>query len=150
MKGMLKWPLIIAAIFVIGRVALERSGAGWISNFVSVSVLHMLIFPLYFAWRISNSGISYPYRALLKNVTLFAVLARLMVVPTYWLAYIYQWPAARFSEENVGVVGPGVTPLGAFLVPLGLAFSWIIGSVIIGGAVGSIVIAVRRRGLQTA
>ena len=150
MKGMLKWPLIIAAIFVVGRVALERLGAPIaISNLVSVSVLLTLVFPLYFAWRISGSGAPHPYRTLLKTVTIFAVVARAMVIPTYWLAYIYQWPDLRFSEEMSGVVGPGITPLEGYLwVPLTLTLSWVIGSIVIGGGLGSIVLAVRRRGLK--
>jgi hypothetical protein len=152
MKVSLKWPLVIAAIFVVGRVVLERSGAPLsMTNLVSVSVLLTLIFPLYFAWRISESGETHPYRSLLKSVTLFAVLARLMVVPAYWLAYIYQWPDPRFGDSNSGVVGPDVTPLdGYLLVPLILTLSWVVGAVIIGGGLGSALIAVRRRGLKTA
>lgn len=147
MKGLLKWPLIIAAIFVVGRVALERSGASEIGKGVSLSVLITVIFPLYFAWRISGSGEPHPYKALLKSVAIFAVLARLMVVPTYWLAYIYQWPDERFTEEMSGVVGPGVTPIEGYVwVPFQLTLFWTIGAVVIGGGLGSILMAVRRRG----
>ena len=152
MKDRLKWPLVVAAIFVVGRVALERSGAPLaITNMVSVSVLVTLIFPLYFAWRISRSGEQHSYKELIKSVLLFAVLARLMVVPTYWLAYVYQWADPRFSESASGVVGPDITAIQAYvLVPLGLTLSWVIGAMIIGGGLGSILIAVRRRKVRAA
>jgi hypothetical protein len=146
MKGILKWPLIIAAILVAAGVVLERLGAPFeISNKVSVSVLLTLIVPLYLAWRISASTATHPYRDLLKGTIVYAALVRAMVAVTYWLAYIYQWPEPRFREENAGVVGPGVTPVEVLLVPLVLALSWIIGAIIIGGGLGSLLIAIRRR-----
>jgi len=147
MRGILKWPLVIAAIVVIARVILERSGASpRVSGLFSVVALYLLICPLYFAFRIGASDIARPYRTLLKTTALYAALARAMVIPTYWLAYIYQWPEPRFSINQGGVVGPGVTPLLAYVaIPLGAAVAWIIGSVIIGGGLGSIVVALRRR-----
>ena len=52
MRGILKWPLVIAAIVVVARVVLERSGAPpGISGLFSVVVLYLLICPLYFAVR---------------------------------------------------------------------------------------------------
>src|SRR5215831_7867913 len=104
MKGMLKGPLIIAAILVVGRVVLERAGApGWLNNLLSVVVLYVFIAPLYFAFRIANSGIDRPYRTLFKKIALFTALARSMVIPTYWLAYHYQWPEFRFCVAADGV-----------------------------------------------
>jgi hypothetical protein len=146
LSGMLKWPLILAAIAVVLRVVLELGQApGLLANLVSVVALYLLICPLYFTFRISNSGIASPYLQLLKSTALYAALARSLVIPTYWLAYIYQWQAPRFSVHNGGVFGPDVTPLRAFvLVPLFAGIAWVIGSVIIGGGLGSIVIAVRR------
>ena len=35
-----------------------------------------------------------------------AALARAMVIPTHWLAYMYQWPQPRFSIDQGGNVGP--------------------------------------------
>lgn len=147
MRGILKWPLVIAAIVVVVRVILERSGATpRVSGLFSVVALYLLICPLYFAFRIGGSDIPRPYRALLKTVALYAALARAMVIPTYWLAYIYQWPEPRFSTSQGGVVGPNVTPfLGYIAIPFVAAIAWIIGSVIIGGGLGSIVVAIRRR-----
>src|SRR3989442_15025113 len=87
MKGILKWPLIIAAFLVVVRVVLERAGAPeTINNIFSVVVFYVLIAPLYFAFRIAGSGIAAPYKNLLKTTALFTALARSMVIPTYWLA----------------------------------------------------------------
>ena len=146
MKGMLKGPLIIAAILVVVRVILEQAGApGVLNNVVSV-VIFMFIAPLYFAFRIANSGIERPYRTLFKNIALFTALARAMVIPTYWLAYYYQWTAPRFSVAMGGNVGPNVTPLMGYVgIPIGAAIAWILISLIVGGGLGSIVIKMKRK-----
>ena len=151
MKGLLKWPLILAAIAVVLRIVLEQSGApDSINNLVSVVVLYVLICPLYFAFRIANSGVPRPHATLLKTTALYTALARAMVIPTYWLAYIYQWAAPRFSIAQGGVVGPDVTPLMAFIVvPLVAAAVWILASLVIGGGIGSIVIALKRKAVRT-
>jgi hypothetical protein len=152
MKSLLKWPLVIAVIVVVGRVLLERLGAPYaLANAASAALLHTLIIPLYFAWRISGSTAAHPYKDLFTAILLYAVLVRAMVAVTYWLAYIYQWPDPRFSVAASGVVGPGVTPIEAFLwIPLVLTLSWTIGSLIIGGGLGSVVMAIRRRRLRAA
>jgi hypothetical protein len=152
MKGMLKGPLIIAAILVVSRVVLERIGApGWLTNLFSVVVLYVLIAPLYFASRIAKSGIDRPYRALFKKTALFTALARSMVIPTYWLAYHYQWPEFRFSVAGGGNVGPGVTPFVGYVgIPIVAAIVWILISLIVGGGLGSLVIRWRRKALARA
>src|SRR5437870_5488302 len=112
MKGMLKWPLIIAAVVVVLRIVLERAGAPEaLNNVISVVVLYVLIFPLYFAVRIAKSEVARPYVTLLKTTALYTALARSMVIPTYSLADIYQWPHPRFSVAHNCVVGPGAMPL---------------------------------------
>ena len=147
MKNMLKWPLIIAAIVIVLRVVLEQAGApDSVNNLFSVVVLYLVIFPIYSAIRIAKSGVARPYITLLKNTALYTALARSMVIPTYWLAYMYQWTAPRFSVALNGVVGPNVTPLyGYVLIPLAAAGAWIIASLVIGGGLGSMVIALNRR-----
>ena len=147
MKGILKWPLIIAAFLVVVRVILERAGAPeTVNNIFSVVVFYVLIAPLYFASRIAGSGITAPYKTLLKTTALFTALARAMVIPTYWLAYMYQWPQYRFSVAGGGNVGPGVSPLMGYVgIPLVAAAVWILISLIVGGGLGSILIAVKRR-----
>ena len=145
--GVLKWPLIIAAIVVVLRVILERAGApNAVSNLSSVAMLSLIIGPLYFAYKLANTDMPRPYIALAKMVLAYAVLTRLMVIPTYWLAYIFQWPEPRFAAANGGVVGDGVTPLaGYILIPLGALVAWAIGSLIIGGGLGSVLIKLKRK-----
>ncbi|HYR92507.1 MAG TPA: hypothetical protein VE422_51160 [Terriglobia bacterium] len=147
MKGLMKWPLIIAAIVVVLRIVFERLGApDTLNNILSVVVLYVFICPVYFAIRIATSGVPRPYLTLLKMTALYTALARAMVIPTYWLAYIYGWPEQRFSVAAGGVVGPGVTPLnGYILTPLVAGIMWILVSLVAGGGLGSIVIAVKRR-----
>jgi hypothetical protein len=144
-KALLKW-LVVAAVVVVARVVAERSGApNWLSNSLSVVVLYLLIVPIYFGIKLGAPGIHRPYLSLLGTVAVYTALVRLMVIPTYWLAYIYQWPEGRFSSSQGGVVGEGVTPLmGYLLIPFGAALAWVVGTTIIGGAIGSLFIAARR------
>src|ERR1041385_3112832 len=146
-KGLLKGPLIIAAFLVVIRVVLEQAGAPEVvNNLFSVVVFYVLVAPLYFAFRIANSGVERPYRTLLKKTALFTALARSMVIPTYWLAYHYQWTAPRFTVEQGGNVGPNVTPVwGYVLIPLGAAVVWILISLVVGGGLGSLLIKLKRR-----
>ena len=149
MKGIMRGPLIIAAVLIVARVATEQLGMpDSINNLISVATFYVLIAPIYFAFKVARSGVRRPYQTLLKTVALFSVLARAMVIPTYWLAYIYQWPQTRFSWSQAGgTVGPEVTPLMAWvLVPLGAMLVWIVASVVIGGGIGSLIIAFHSRG----
>ena len=146
-KNILRWPLILAAFLVVIRVLLEQAGQPEsVTQFFSVVVLYVLIVPLYFAFRIAGSGLAHPYKTLLKLTALYTALARSMVIPTYWLAYHYQWTAIRFSVAAGGNVGPNVTPFwGYVLIPLGAALVWIVVSLVVGGGLGSLVIAMKRR-----
>jgi hypothetical protein len=147
MKGLLKWPLVIAAILVVGRIILEQAGApGWLNNLFSVVILYVFIAPLYFAFRIAGSGADHPYRTLFKTIALFTALARSMVIPTYWLAYHFQWTAPRFSIQEGGNVGPNISPVvGYILIPFGAAVVWILISLVVGGLLGSLVIKLKRK-----
>jgi len=139
-RGILKWPLIVAAAVVVLRVVVEQSGApNSVSNIISVVALHLVIVPLYFAIRIAKSGLMHPYVTQVKLVALYVVLTRAMVLPTYWLARIYGWSQPRFA----GLSGPDVSPLtGYIIVPFATAAVWIIASTVVGTVLGSIVIAV--------
>ena len=146
-KGLLKWPLILAAILVVGRVVSEQAGApDSVNNLFSVVILYVIIAPLYFAFRIAGSGVERPYRALLKTIALFTALARSMVIPTYWLAYHFQWTAPRFSVKEGGNVGPNISPLvGYIVIPFVAAIVWILISLVVGGLLGSLVIKLKRK-----
>ena len=140
MKALLKWPLIVAALIVVLRVGVERAGVpDSVDNLLSVAALHTVLVPLYFAIQIVRHGIPRPYVTLFKLVTVYVVLVRLMVIPTYWLARIYEWTQPRFY----GLWGPDVDAFtGYVVVPFLTAASWIVGSIVFGGIIGSIVIAI--------
>ena len=143
MKEILKWPLIIAAIVVVLRVVVEQGGApDAVANLISVVALHFLLGPIYFAIRVAKTGMPRPYVTLFKLITIYVVLTRIMVLPTYWLARIYEWPQPRFY----GLAGPGVTPFTGYIaIPFATAAIWIFRSIIVGGMVGSMIIAITRR-----
>jgi hypothetical protein len=146
MKPLLKWPLIVTAIVVIARVLSERSGAPRIvSNALSVLLLTCLICPLYFAIRIALGGEARPYGTFLKANALYAPLARAMIIPTYWLAHVFQWGDARFES----VVREGVSPLKAYvLTPLN-PFIFLL-SIIVGSVCGLVALVVVRLFYQPA
>jgi hypothetical protein len=143
MKGILKWPLIIAAIVIVGRVVVEQSGApDAVSNLVSVVALHFVLAPLYFAFRIGASDEPRPYWTQIKLVGLYVVLVRLMVLPTYWLARIYGWQQPRFF----GLSGPDVSPFRGFIgVPVVTGVIWVVMSLVSGSVIGGIVITLMRK-----
>jgi len=148
MKGILKWPLCIAAIVVVLRVVTERLGVpDSINNLLSVVALHVLLGPLYFAIRIAKSRTPRPYATLFKLIAIYVLLTRAMIIPVYWLGRIYEWPQPRFF----GLWGPDVSPFEGFIgVPFVTAAIWIASSLIFGGAVGSLVIAVMSRSSRNA
>jgi hypothetical protein len=142
LKGILKWPLIIAAAVVVLRIANERAGGPpLLSSTLSVVALHTLLFPIYCAIRLAGIGMDRPYVALLKSIFVYAVLTRVMLLPVYWLARIFEWPEARFY----GLFGPGVNPfMGFIVVPFVTALFWIVTSVVVGGAIGAALLAIVR------
>jgi hypothetical protein len=143
MNGILKWPLLITALMVILRVVLEQSGVpDSVNNLLSVAGMTVLIVPLYLAIRIAKSGAPRPFVTLFKLTALFAIAARAMVLPTYWLARIYGWPQGRF----VGSVEPEQGALVGFvIVPVVTGLFWVVSSVVIGGGLASIALAVLRK-----
>jgi hypothetical protein len=141
-----KWPLLITAAIVVVRVISEQIGAPESVNFVFGVVWLYFIVPFYFASVIVRGGFSRPYLELFKNLLWFSVFTRLMVIPTYWLAYLFQWPALRFQLDAGGVVGEGVTPLFGYLIyPALNGLSWVIFAVLVGMFLGSITLFVQRR-----
>jgi hypothetical protein len=141
--SILKWPVIVGAIVVVLRIVAERAGApSGVSNAVSIVAVHTLLAPVYFAIVVGKKGLHAPYVTLLKLIALYVVIARAMVLPTYWLARVYQWPESRFA----GTWGPDVTPFDGFIgVPFLTAGLWILGSIVFGGFAGSIILTLTRR-----
>jgi hypothetical protein len=140
LKELLKLPLIVAAVFVVLRVIMERAGApGFVNSALSVVVLHTFLGPLYFAILIGRSGKPHPYRTLFSAIFLYVIFTRAMILPTYWLARILRWPESRFagladSSPFVGFIG----------IPFGTAALWIVFSLVIGGAIGTVVVTIVR------
>ena len=140
MKGILKWPLIVAAIVVVLRVIVERAGApSQISNLLSVAALTTVLGPLYFAIQIALGKKPRPYLMELQLVFVYAVCVRAMVLPTYWAARIFNWTESRFG----GVNNPN--PIVGFLaLPLLTAAFWIVVSMISGTIIGFATLAIMR------
>ena len=140
MKGILKWPLIVTAFVVVLRVIAERSGApAAVSNVLSVAALTTVLGPLYFALQVGLARKPRPNSMLIRLIFTYAVCARGMVLPTYWAARMFNWTEPRFA----GVDAPN--PLVGFIaLPLITAAFWIVASMVIGGAIGFITLAIMR------
>jgi hypothetical protein len=145
-KGMMKWWLIIAAIVIVVRIILEQIGSPEVvNNIFGIAWLYFII-PFFFAARIHKSGDPKPYKTLFKNLLLFSIYTRLMVMVTYALAYAFQWTAPRFSLAMGGVVGEGVTPIQGYLwYPVRNAIVWIVFAVVLGMILGGVSLLIRRR-----
>jgi len=145
LKGILKWPLIVAAIVVVLRVIVERSGApAAVSNMLSVAALTTVLGPLYFALQVGLAGKPHPNSMLIRLIFIYALCARAMVLPTYWAARMFNWTEPRFA----GVDSPN--PLVGFIaLPLITAAFWIVASMVIGGAIGFITLGMVRSRTKT-
>ena len=143
----LKWPLIVAAILVLSRIVLERLGApDSINNLLGVAWLHFLV-PFYLAYQIQAYGSARPYRALFKNLFLYTLYTRLMVLVTYWMAYLWQWQSPRFLTAGGGNVGEGIGPFQGYLViPVRNLVVWIVMAMVIGMILGSILLLIKNKG----
>ncbi len=146
MKGILKWPLIVAAIVVVLRVIVERAGApAAVSNILSVAALTTVLGPLYFALQTGLARKPRPNVMLIQLIFIYALCARAMVLPTYWAARIFNWTESRFA----GVDAPN--PLVGFIaLPLITAVFWIAASLVTGSAIGFITLAIVRSRMKTA
>ncbi len=146
MKGILRWPLIVAAAVVILRVIAERAGAPhFVSAGLSIAALTTALAPAYFGLQIAFAGKPRPFLMLFKLIFVFAVCARTMVLPTYWAARIFEWEEPRFA----GVNSPNAF-IGFVALPFITAAFWVVASMIVGGLVGSGVLAAARSKMKTA
>jgi len=138
LRGILKWPLIITAIVVVLRVISERAGAPVIvSNLLSVVALHTLIVPIYLAVRLAIGGVERPYLNLFKLILIYVLAARALILPTYWLARIFRWSDNRFAG-----LSDSSPFIGFIAIPILTAAFWIATSLVVGGAIGSLILAI--------
>ena len=145
----MKGPLILALVVVIVRIVLELAGASdKICNVFGLAWLYFLV-PIYFGLQISGSGTASPYMALLKTNLLFAFYTRLMVLVSYQLAYLLDWTAPRFQLNQGGVVGAS-TLQGLLVIPVRNLVIWVVAATLVGMIIGSIVLAIRLRGVTKA
>jgi hypothetical protein len=140
LKGILKWPLIVATVVLVLRIVVERAGGPErVSNLLSVVALHTVLAPVYFAIRIGNSGVPRPYATLFRSILMYVLATRAMLLVVYWLARIFKWQENRFSGLSDS------TPfIGFIAIPFATAAFWIAASLAVGGAIGSAILAMMK------
>ena len=145
-QGIMKIGLLVAAVIIVVRIVLEQLGSPGVINFIfGVAWLYFVI-PVLFALRLRTAGDAGPFKALVKNLALFAVYTRLMVMVTYWAAYQYQWQAPRFSAAEGGNVGPDVSPLQGFLIiPVRNALILVVLVIVLGMIIGGITLTLKKK-----
>ena len=145
-KSLVLKPLVLALFLILARLALELADASQgIQTLFGVAWLYLLV-PFYFARAISRSGEARPFSALFKLLAGFAFATRLLVAPTYWLAYAWSWSAPRFALENGGVVGEGVSSLeGYLLIPFRNLVIWTVLATLVGMVLGGGWLFAKRR-----
>ncbi len=139
--------LLLAVAIIAVRIVLELLGApSMIDNVFGVAWLYFLL-PVCLALKIAVDNEPKPYAKLLRDVLLFAVITRIMVMITYMAAYAFQWQASRFSLAGGGNVGSNVSPVtGLLVIPVRNALIWIIFATLVGMLIGSAILWVKRRG----
>jgi hypothetical protein len=144
-RAVMKTGLLIALVLIVLRIILEQLDAPEVvNNILGVAWLYFVI-PVFFGR--SGALRPRPYLALLKNVTLFALYTRIVVMITYMLAFAFRWQAPRFSAQMGGNVGDGVTPVnGLLVIPVRNALIWIVFAALLGMMIGGATIWLMRRG----
>ena len=145
MKAPIRIPLILAAVVIVARLALEGAGAaGMVTTIVGVTWLHFLV-PIYLGARIAGAGSPSPFKDLFKPIFFFTLYTRLMVMVTYMLAYPLGWTATRFSVEGGGGVGAGSAVEGMLIIPVRNFLVTVVVAPIIGMILGSITVYIKRK-----
>ena len=147
----MKMAVILAAVIVVLRIILEQAGASQTLDMIfGVAWLYFLL-PICFALRIASAGEASPFKGLFKDVLLFGIYTRLMVLPTYMIAYLAHWSAPRFSVAEGGNVGQDIGFVNGFLwIPLRNAIIWVVAAVIIGMIIGGITLLIARKSRTSA
>jgi hypothetical protein len=142
----MKAGVILAAVIVVARIILEQVGAPEGANKIfGVAWLYFLL-PICFALRIASAGEASPFKGLFKDVLMFGVYTRLMVMATYMIAYFLKWNAPRFTPKEGGNVDPSIGFLNGFLlIPVRNAVIWVVMVLVVGMIIGGITLAVARK-----
>ena len=147
MQNFMKWPLVIAAIIVILRVLAEQVGAPESVNKVFGVTWLFFVVPIYFARKIAATNDPQPYKTLFLKTAIYVALVRLMLIPVYWLAYTFNWSAARFASEQGGVVGDDISPFNGYVfIPFAALLAWVVTATLFCGGIGALLLACQRRG----
>lgn len=138
--------VVLAALIIVVRIVLEQAGAPQtVNNILGVAWLYFL-FPVLFAAAIRARQYDSPYKVLLKDVVLFAVYTRLMVMVTYMLAYFLKWKAPRFAATMGGNVGGNVSLwTGLLFIPVRNVLIWVVFAAIVGMIIGSVTLLLNRK-----
>jgi hypothetical protein len=146
----MRWGLTLAAAVIVLRIVLEQAGAPEkLSFFFGVAWLYFA-FPILFALSIRAHNAAGPFKRLLKDVLLFVLCTRLMVMITYMLAYVLSWKPNRFAYPG-GTVGENVSVWsGIVFIPLRNLLIWIVMATILGMIIGSITLLLKRKGSSPA
>jgi len=138
--------IIVAAIIIVVRIVLELAGAPLsVNNIFGVAWLYFIM-PVLFALAIRAKASAGPYLSLLKDVVLFGVYTRLMVMVTYVVAYFLRWSAPRFTVAGGGNVGDNVSLFsGVLFIPVRNALIWVVFVTVVGMIIGSITLLIRRK-----
>lgn len=142
----MKAGVIVAAVIVVLRIVLEQAGAPEEVNNVFGLILLYLLLPICLALRIRSAGEASPFKGLFKDVLLFGVYTRLMVMATYMIAYFLKWNAPRFTPKLGGNVDPSIGFLNGFLlIPVRNAVIWVVMILVVGMIIGGITLAIARK-----
>ena len=148
-KGMMKWPLIIAAVLLVLRIVLEQAGAPEVVNNVfGISWLYFIV-PLFFCvpHQRKQPGASFQ-NAFQEARDLCGVHAGDDPADVYARLPASVAGTSRFGIDGGGVVGEDVSPLTGYLgIPVRNALIWIVIATAVGMILGSVTLLMRRRKL---
>jgi hypothetical protein len=139
----MRWGLILAVVIIVLRIVLEQAGASEKVSFVfGVAWLYALL-PILFALGIRARNTVHPFKSLLKDILLFVICTRVMVMITYMLAYIFSWKPSRFAYPG-GTVGENVGVwAGLLLIPLRNFLIWIVMATVLGMITGGVTLLLK-------
>ncbi|MBN1567146.1 MAG: hypothetical protein JXA73_04830 [Acidobacteria bacterium] len=140
----MRWGLIFAALVLVVRIVLEQAGAPEKVNLIFGVAWLYFILPALFALGIRARNDVHLFKSLLKDVVLFALCTRVMVMITCMLAYIFRWEQSHYYPggnvgENVGAW------TGLVIIPVRNLVIWVVMATIVGMIVGSITLLLKRK-----